>query len=60
LVEARLVIEVAKPWFDTRCGGVSLCPYERHLILLLTLGRSSLPFVEANLTKDMQTEQLLC
>jgi len=22
--------KVAKPWFDYRCGSVSLCPWERH------------------------------
>jgi len=25
--------KVAKPWLDSRCGSVSLCPWERHLML---------------------------
>jgi len=39
---------------------VSLCLWEKHLMLFSTLGPSSLPVVVASLTTDMQTEQLLC
>jgi len=39
--------KVAKPWFDSRCGSASLCPWERYLMLFLTLGAISLPVVVA-------------
>jgi len=37
--------QVAKPWFDSRCGSTSLCPWERHLMLFPTLGPISQLFV---------------
>jgi len=46
--------KVAKPWFDSRCGSASLCPWEIHLMLFPILRPSSQP------VEDMQTEQLLC
>jgi len=39
--------KVTKPWFDSRCGSALLCPWERYLMQLLTLGPSSLPVVVA-------------
>jgi len=60
LVECRVNNrKVAKPWFDSRRGSASLCPWERHLMLFFTLGPSSLPVVVAQPQKNMQTEQLL-
>jgi len=35
------------PWFDSRHGIASLCPWERHLMLFLILGPSSLSVVVA-------------
>jgi len=52
--------KVAKPWFDSRCGSASLCPWEGHLMLFYILGPTVYPLLWPNLTKDMQTEQLLC
>jgi len=37
--------KIAKPWFDSRCGSASLCPWETHSILFPILGPSSLPVV---------------
>jgi len=39
--------KVAKPWYDFQCDSASLCSWERHLMLFLTLGPSSLPIVVA-------------
>jgi len=41
-------------WCNSRCGSASLCPWERHLMLLLILGPGNLPVVVAQLTKYMQ------
>jgi len=52
--------KIAKPWFDFRCGSASLCPWERHLTQSPILGPNSVPLWWPSLTKDIQTEQLLC
>jgi len=39
--------KIAKPWFYSRCGSTSLCPWKRHLMLFPTLEPSSLPAVVA-------------
>jgi len=43
--------KVAKPWFDFRCGSVSLCPWERHLMLLPTWGQAVYPLWWLSLSK---------
>jgi len=50
--------KVAKPWFDSRCGSASLCPWEKHSMLFPTWGQAVYPLWWPSLTKDMQTEQL--
>jgi len=39
--------KVAKPYFDSRWGSASLCPWERHLMSIPILRISSLPDVMA-------------
>jgi len=42
-------------------GHYTLCPWERHLMLFPTLrSKQSTHCGASSLTKDMQTEQLLC
>jgi len=35
--------KVAKPWFDSRCGSQSLCPWGKTLNTVFHFGASSLP-----------------
>jgi len=48
--------KVAKPWFDSRCGGASLCPWEGHFSFW---GQAVYLSWWSSLTKIMQTE-LFC
>jgi len=51
--------KVAIPWFDSWCGNASLCPWERH-VCFPSWGQAVYLLWWPSLTKDMQSEQLLC
>jgi len=52
--------KVAKSRFNSRCGSESVYPWEKHLLLFPILGQAVFLLWWPSLTKDMQTEQLLC
>jgi len=54
--------KVAKPWLDSQCCSACwLYPWEKRLMLFPILGPSIVyTLCWPSLTKDMQTEQLLC
>ena len=51
-----MIKKVADPWFESRSGNASLCPWERHFTLISHWGRAVYPLWWPSLTKDLQTE----
>jgi len=51
--------KIVKPWFDSLCGSASLCPCKgKYCFPPWT--QAIYPLWWPSLTKDVQTEQLLC